>query len=162
MYRNSQFMILPPFSTTWEVARKVWKFLTKCSALSCYHLTTDKNYKDQTSIHEFHKLTSRKLIKLMYVWGISAYFKFLRAWNFILIFHVRYEFYRHSLSVGYKTEFAFDHLPDVDSPDGGAVWSTNHLTGYGLKSHFSLKLFFSCIIAKVTHFHAMTSWITYK
>ena len=76
--------------------------------------------------------------------------------------HVRYEFYRHSLSVGYKTEFAFDHFLDVDSPDGGAVWITNYLTGHGLKSQFNLKLFFSCIIAKVTHFNAMASLITYK
>ena len=30
----------------------------------------------------------------------------------------------HSLSEGNKTEFAFDHLSDVDSSDGRAVCST--------------------------------------
>ena len=47
----------------------------------------------------------------------------------------------HSRSVGYKTEFAFDHLPDVGSSDGGVVCST-YLTGHGLKPHFSSEFFF--------------------
>ena len=33
-------------------------------------------------------------------------------------------FFPHSLDVGHKTEFAFDHLPDVDNSDSRAVWST--------------------------------------
>ena len=116
--RNFQFMILPLFSATWEVEGKTWKFLTKCSALI---KTTTTKLLQFISIQKFHKLTSHKLIN---VWCLrdQCIFQILQSMKFHT--HVRYEFYHHSLSVGYKTEFAFDHLPDVDSPNGGAVWST--------------------------------------
>ena len=35
-----------------------------------------------------------------------------------------YDICPHSLSEGNKTEFAFDHLPDVDTSDGRAVCNT--------------------------------------
>ena len=67
----------------------------------------------------------------------------------------------HSRSVGYKTEFAFDHLPDVDNSDGRAVYRTiSKVMGCLACHYFSAGLL--CIPAKVTHSHAVLSLISYK